>query len=173
MGYISVNYPLSQRLDLNAYAGISRVHLTGMIDGLNYTKNAIYNNTDINFSYKMDHDWRTGFEFLYYNQTGIALQSSFSPYYYTSFSLAKSVFNKKLTIRGSASNPYLKYLNYKINYSDPHYNQVIQQDIVYRRFNIYLNYSFGKLRDASLKKNKKSVKNDDTSTVAPPSLPGN
>jgi len=173
LGYISVNYPLSQRLDLNAYAEISRVHLAGMIDGLNYTKNATLNHTDINFSYKMNHDWRTGFEFLYYSQTGIALQTTFSPYYYTSFSLAKSVFNKKLTIRGSASNPYLRYLNYKINYSDPHYNQVIQQDIVYRRFNIYLNYSFGKLRDASVKKNKKSVKNDDKSTVAPPSLPGN
>jgi outer membrane receptor protein involved in Fe transport len=171
-GYISGNYPLSQRLNLNAYAEISRLHLTGMIDGLSYTKNAIFNNTNINFSYKMDHDWRTGFEFQYYSQTGITLQSTSSPYYYTSFSLAKSLFNQKLTIRGSASNPYLRYLNHKIKYSDPHYNQVIQRDIVYRRFNIYLNYAFGKLRDG-VKKNKKSVKNDDTSPVAPPSLPGN
>jgi hypothetical protein len=172
-GYISVNYPLSQRLDLNAYAEISRVHLTGMIDGLNYLKNATFANTNLNLSYKMDHDWKTGFEFQYYSQTGIALQSTFSPYYYTSFSVAKSVFNKKLTIRGTASNPYLRYLNYKINYSDPHYNQVTQQEIVYRRFNIYLNYAFGKMRDAGVKKNKKSAKNDDTSTVSPPSLPGN
>ncbi|RZK33445.1 MAG: hypothetical protein EOO61_15305, partial [Hymenobacter sp.] len=167
------NYPLSQRLNLNAYAEISRVHLTGMINGLNYIKNAMLANTNINFSYNMDHNWKAGFEFQYYSQTGIALQSTFSPYYYTSFSLAKSVFNKKLTIRGSASNPYLRYLNYKINYSDPHYNQLIQQDIVYRRFNIYLNYTFGKLRDAAVKKNKKSVKNDDTSTIAPPTPPGN
>ena len=172
-GYTSVNYPLSQRLYLNAYAEISRVHLTGMIDGLNYMKNAWLANTNINLSYNMQHDWKTGFDFQYYSQTGIALQSTFSPYYYTSFSLAKSVFHKKLTIRGSASNPYLRYLNYKINYSDPHYNQVIQQDIVYRRFNIYLNYTFGKLRDASVKKNKKSVKNDDTSIIAPPTPPGN
>jgi len=172
-GYISANYPLSQRLNLDAYAEISRAHLTGMIDGLNYIKNAMFVNTNINLSYKMNHDWRTGFEFQYYSQTGIALQSTFSPYYYTSFSLAKSVFNKKLTIRGTASNPYLRYLNYKINYSDPHYNQVTQQDIVYRRFNIYLNYTFGKLRDAAVKKNKKSVKNDDTSTIAPPTPPGN
>ena len=172
-GYISGNYPLSQRLNLNAYAQISRVHLNGMIDGLNYLKNATFVNSNFNLSYNMEHDWRTGFEFQYYSQTGIALQSTFSPYYYTSFSLAKSVFNKKLTIRGTASNPYLKYLNYKINYSDPHYNQVIQQDIVYRRFNIYLTYTFGKLRDAGVKKNKKSVKNDDTSTVSPPSMPGN
>ncbi|MES2278635.1 MAG: outer membrane beta-barrel protein [Bacteroidota bacterium] len=172
-GYISTNYPLSQRLNLDTYAEISRAHLTGMIDGLNYIKNAILVNTNINLSYKMDHDWRAGFEFQYYSQTGIALQSSFSPYYYTSFSLSKSVFNKKLNIRGTASNPYLRYLNYKINYSDPHYNQVIQQDIVYRRFNIYLNYTFGKLRDAAVKKNKKSVKNDDTSTIAPPTPPGN
>ena len=171
-GYISVNYPISQRLNLNAFAQISRAHMSGMIDGLNYKKNAMFANTNANFSYKMDHDWNAGFEFQYYNQTGIGLQSTFSPYYYTSFSLAKKVFNKKLTIRATASNPYLKYLNYKIEYSDPHYNQLIQQDIVYRRFNIYLTYSFGKLRDG-VKKNKKSVKNDDTSTVAPPSLPGN
>jgi hypothetical protein len=172
-GYTSVNYPLSQRLNLNAYAEISRVHLTGMIYGLNYKKNAMLANTNINFSYQMDHDWKTGFEFQYYSQTGIALQSTFSPYSYTSFSLAKSLFNKKLTIRGSASNPYLRYLNYKINYSNPHYNQLIQQDIVYRRFNIYLNYTIGKLRDAAVKKNKKSVKNDDTSTITPPTPPGN
>ncbi len=172
-GYISANYPVSPRLNLDGFAEISRAHLTGMIDGLNYMKNAVFVSTNINFSYKMDHDWKTGFEFQYYSQTGMALQSSFSPYYYTSFNLAKSVFNKKLTIRGSASNPYLRYLNYKINLSDPHYNQVTQQDIVYRRFNIYLNYAFGKLRDASVKKNKKSVKNDDTSTIAPPTAPGN
>jgi hypothetical protein len=171
--YTSVNYPLNRRLNLNAYAEISRVHLAGIINGLNYIKNAIFANTNANFSYKMDHDWQAGFEFQYYSQTGLALQSTFSPYYYTSVSLAKSFFNKKLTIRGSASNPYLRYLNYRINYSDPHYNQLIQQDIVYRRFNIYLNYSFGKLRNASVKRNKKSVRNDDTSPVAPPSLPGN
>jgi len=171
-GYISVIYPLNQHLSLNAYAEIRRIHLTGMIDGLNYTKNAMAGNTNINFSYKIDNDWRTGFQFQYYSPE-ITLQSSSSPYYYTSFSLAKSLFNKKLTVSGSVSNPYLRYLNYKNNYSDPHYNQLIQQDIVYRRFNIYLTYTFGKLRDASVKKNKKSVKNDDTSTVTPPSIPGN
>ncbi len=173
LAYTSINYPLNQRLNLNAYAEVSRVHLSGIIDGINYTKNATLANTNVNFSYKMEHDWHAGFEFQYYSQTGIALQSTFSPYYYTSFSLAKSIFNKKLTIRGSASNPYLRYLNYKINYADPRYNQVVQQDIVYRRFNIYINYAFGKLRNAGVKKNKKAVKNDDTSTIAPPTLPGN
>jgi hypothetical protein len=172
-GYISANYPLSLRLDLDAYAEVSRAHLTGMIDGLDYVKNAMFASTNVNFNYKMDHDWRTGFNFQYYSQTGIALQSTFSPYYYTSFSLAKSIFNKKLSIRGTVSNPYLRYLDYQINYSDPHYNQVTHNDIVYRRFNIYLNYTFGKLRDAAVKKNKKSVKNDDTSTIAPPTPPGN
>lgn len=172
-GYISINYPLSPRLNLDGFSQISRIHLTGMIDGLNYVKNAMFKNTNINLSYKMNHDWRTGFEFQYYSQTGITLQSTSSPYYYTSFSVAKSFFNRKLSIRATASNPYLRYLNYKINYTDPHYTQVIRQDIVYRRFNVYLNYSFGKLRDAAVKKNKKSVKNDDTSTVAPLSLPSN
>lgn len=171
-GYISFNYAFSQRVSLNVNGEIRRVHLTGMVGGLNYERNAIGGNSIVNLNYKLDHDWRTGFLFQYYSP-GITLQSTTSPYYYTSFSLAKSLFNKKLNISGSVSNPYLKYLDYKTRYADPNYTQLIHNDIVYRRFNITINYAFGRLRNGSIKKNNKSVKNDDTSTVAPPMPPGN
>lgn len=170
--YISTNFDVSRRISVNVNAEIRHMHLTGMIYNSYFTKNALGGNSIVTINYKWNHDWRTGFVFQYYSPQ-ITLQSTSSSYYYTSFSVAKSLLKKKLTISASASNPFSQYMNYKFNYTDPNYTQITQNDIVYRRFNIILNYTFGKLRDAAVKKNKKPVKNDDISTTTAPVVPGN
>jgi hypothetical protein len=170
-GYISVNYSPAKQISINANAEIQNIRRRAIIFNTEYARSALAGSSNISFNYTLPHEWRTGLEFLYYSPQ-ITLQSTSSPYYYTSLSVAKSVFKKKLNIRATASNPYLRYMNYKIKYTDPQYSSLSQNDIVYRRFNIYLNYGFGKLREG-VKRNRKTIYNDDKSNVAPPSSPNN
>jgi len=168
---LNVNYPLSKRLNLNLTAQVGFIKLAGTADSSFYSRKAVIGNGNLYLSYKFNHEWRTGFNFQYYSPA-VTLQGTTSPYYYTSLSVSKSIFNKKLNIYASASNPYLKYLNYKNSFVDPRFTEIIHNDIVYRRFNLGFNYSFGKLSEGSVKKNKKTVNNDDIKYI-PPTVPTN
>jgi|GEM_PF-112950 len=168
---INLNYPLSDRLNLSFNAQAGLVRLDGIVDGLSYRQQSAIGNGNIYLGYKFDNDWRMGLNGQYYSPA-ITLQSKSSPYYYGSLSLSKSIFNKKLNLSGSVSNPFSKYMDYKFNYTDPRFTQVSHNDIVYRRFNLGVNYRFGKLRDNAIKKNKKSVQNDDVKEIKSP-IPGN
>jgi outer membrane receptor protein involved in Fe transport len=168
---LNINIPVTANLNVNINGQLNYLRLTGMLDSIYYNRKGTVGNASINAGYKFDGDWRANFTFLYFSPN-ITLQGTSSPYYYTSLGLTKLIFNKKLSINGSLSNPYLKYLNYKNKTVDPRFIQNSTNEIVYRRFNLGLNYKFGKLKDGSLKKNKKSIQNDDIKVV-PSSLPSN
>ena len=167
---ININWPISQRISLNINGQLSHVSLTGVIDSALYNRKAFAGNGNLYLSYKFDNNWRAGFNFLYYSPN-ITLQGTSSPYYYTSLSLSKNI-TPKLNISGSVSNPYMRYLNYKNKTVDPEFYQTTNNQIVYRRVNIGLSYKFGKLKDGSIKKNKKGIENNDIKVV-PSTLPGN
>ena len=167
----NINYPLSKRLNLNLTVQAGLIKLQGTADSSFYSRKAVIGNGNLYLSYKFNREWRTGFNFQYYSPA-VTLQGTTSPYYYTSLSVSKSIFNKKLNIYASASNPYLKYLNYKNSFIDPRFTEIIHNDIVYRRFNLGFNYSFGKLSEGPVKKNKKTVNNDDIKFI-PPTVPTN
>ena len=167
----NVNWPIGSKVNLSLNAQAAYVMLKGTIDSALYSRKAFTGNGNLYIGYKLDHDWRTGFNFQYYSPA-ITLQGTSSPYYYTSLSLSKSIFNKKLIISGSVSNPYLKYLNYKYTYNDPKFIQTSHNDIVYRRFNIGVNYQFGKLKEGSVQKSKKAIQNDDIKVI-PGTIPLN
>jgi hypothetical protein len=167
----NVNVPVSKRINLSLNVQAGYETLKGTADSNFYSRRALIGNGNLYLSYHFDHEWRTGFNFQYYSPA-ITLQGTTSPYYYTSLSVSKTIFNKKLNIYASASNPYLKYLNYKTEITDPRFTEITHNDIVYRRFNIGLNYSFGKLSEGSIRKNKKTVHNDDIKVI-PPTIPNN
>jgi hypothetical protein len=160
---VNVNYPITQKLSLSLNAQAGYLKLKGIVNQLLYTRNAFTGSAILILNYNLGHDWRPTFNFQYYSPS-ITLQGTSSPYYYSSLGISKS-FNKKIFISGSFSNPYLKYLDYKINYTDPRFTQLTHNDIVYRRFNLGISYQFGKLRDGSIKKNKKTVQNDDIKVI--------
>lgn len=168
---LNINYPITERLNLSFNAQASYLSLKGTVDTLFYHRKTFTGNGNLYASYRFDHDWRAGFNFQYYSPA-ITLQGTSSPYYYTSLSLSKTILHKKLTISGSVSNPYQRFLDYKYTYNDPRFTEVSHNDIVYRRFNIGLSYRFGKLRDGSIKKNKKVVENNDIKII-PSIIPAN
>jgi hypothetical protein len=161
---VNINYPISDKLNFSFNAQVSQIRLKGMIESVFYSRNAVTGSGFANFNYNLGHEWKTTLNFQFYSP-GITLQSTSTPYYYSSIGLSKAVFNKKFVISGSMSNPYLQYLDYQITYKDPRFTQVSHNDIVYRRFNIGVSYQVGKLRDGSIKKNKKAVQNDDIKVI--------
>jgi Outer membrane protein beta-barrel family/CarboxypepD_reg-like domain len=169
-GDMNLSFPISHHMNLSLNAQASYIHLTGMIDTTIYSKHAMTGNANLNLSYRLSHEWRVVLNFQYYSPA-ITLQSVSSLYFYSSVSLSKT-FLKKLNVFVSASNPYLKYLNYKITTADPRFTEITHNDIVYRRFNIGINLQFGKLKEGSIKKNKKSIQNDDIKII-PASIPNN
>lgn len=168
---LSLNIPISQRINFSFNGQVSRVLLKGAADSMLYSRRAFIGNCYMYLSYKFEGGWRTGLDFQYYSPA-ITLQGTSSPYYYSSISIAKTIFNKKLNVYGSVSNPYQKYLDYKYTTIDPRFTALSHNDIVYRRFNIGVNYSFGKLKEGSVKKNKKTVQNDDIKVI-PSVIPNN
>jgi len=168
---LNISYPLSQRITANLNAQVSYLILKGIIDAETLTRKTFIGNSSLNISYNLGSDWKSGCTFLYFSPAK-TLQATSSAYIYNSLSLSKSVFNKKLTISGSASNPFSRLMDYKYNYVDPRFTQITHNDIVYRRFNIGLNYQFGKFKKEAIRKNKKAVENNDIKVV-PSTIPNN
>jgi outer membrane receptor protein involved in Fe transport len=168
---LNISCPLSQQLTVNFNAQVSYLILKGIIDVETLTRKTFIGNSSLNISYNLGSNWRSGYNFLYFSPAK-TLQATSSAYVYNSLSLSKSVLNKKLTISGSASNPFSRLMDYKYNYVDPHFTQITHNDIVYRRFNVGLNYQFGKFKKEAIKKNKKTVENTDIKVV-PSIIPNN
>lgn len=168
---LNMNFRLSQRLAFSMNAQLAQIWLKGQVDQLSLSKKAVTASGFMNFNYNMGNNWKSSLNFQYYSPA-ITIQSKSSPYYYSSLGLSKAVFNKKLNISGSFSNPYLKYLDYQIKTTDPRFSQLSHNDIVYRRFNIGLSYQLGKLRDNSIRKTKKTIQNDDIKVIKSV-IPGN
>ncbi|QXV63902.1 TonB-dependent receptor family protein [Mucilaginibacter sp. 21P] len=167
---VNANWQIGNRVNINLNGQLSRVWLTGAVDSALYSRSAFVGNANVYVGYKFGHDWRSGFNFMYFSPA-ITLQGTSSPYYYSSISLSKNI-TKNFNISGSISNPYQRYLSYDNKTVDPRFVQMTTNQIVYRRFNIGVNYKFGKLKDGSIKRNKKGIDNNDIKIV-PSSLPGN
>ena len=170
-GDLNINYPLSKKMNININGELSFITLKGDVDEELLTRQTFIGNANVYLSYNLGHNWKTGYNFLYFSPAK-TLQATSSPYYYNSLSLVKSVFNKKLTISGSVSNPFSRLMDYKYDYNDPRFTQHSNNDIVYRRFNIGLNYQFGKLKSEAIKKNKTTIENNDIKVI-PPMIPNN
>lgn len=168
---LNISYPLSQRINVSFNLQASYLVLKGVVDTRTLTRKTAIGNGNLYISYNLGSNWKAGYNFLYFSPAK-TLQATSSSYYYNSLSLSQSVFRKKLTISGSASNPFSRLMDYRYDYIDPHFTQITHNDIVYRRFNLGLNYQFGKLKSGAIKKNKKPVENNDLKVI-PSTIPNN
>ena len=77
-----------------------------------------------------------------------------------SFSGSKELIKDKLTLSAGINNPFSKYRYYTTFTEGPNFTQRYSSQNYNRSFNASLNWRFGKLKD-SIKKNKRSISNDD------------
>ncbi|OKS87710.1 TonB-dependent receptor domain-containing protein [Mucilaginibacter polytrichastri] len=155
------SYPFTKKLNANINTGLFYVWIKGTYNGQFYSNKGPRTNTYVNVTYKPGDDWTIGAGYGY-NRRYILLQGSNNDYMYSSITLSKVVFNKKLTITGVVNNPTQKLFTFKQYTSTPDFYQSNTNYQIYRTFSFSLNYKFGKL-SSEIKKNQRSINNDDVS----------
>ena len=157
---LSANYTLIKKLSLSINSQLNQIWLEGSYNGQLYKNRGVTGNAFANLGYKLDNGYRFGFDAGYFSGD-VLLQGKTSHYVFTSYSASKELLNKKLTIAFAVSNPYKKYFQFKSYTSTPdYYRQSLNQNR-YSNYRISLSYKFGKL-NGDIKKNQRSINNDDT-----------
>jgi hypothetical protein len=155
----NISYPFTPTLNLTLGGNLNYIWLEGDVNGETVKNDGLQGYVYGYLSYKLKSGWRLGGNFNY-NSSWISLQGSSKAMVYTSFSLGKDIIKDKLTFSGSVSNPFTKYQAWENETVGPNFTQRTYRENFSRRFNLSLNWRFGKLKE-SIKKNKRGISNDD------------
>jgi outer membrane receptor protein involved in Fe transport len=156
---MSVNYPFNSKLSVTMNSSLSYVWLKGSYNGLEYQNDGFQGNAYAFASYTLPKDVKARINAGYYSPW-LMLQGQSNPYVYTSFSLSKEFFDKKLSVTANISNPWNRYRYYKQDLSTSDFVQHMRYQQLYRSYGMRVAYQFGKLTD-SIKKNQRGINNDD------------
>lgn len=154
------NYPLTSKWNLNVSANLNYMWLEGMINGLLTKNSGVTGYASFNTSYKFEKTWKASISFNY-GAPDVLLQGTSNSYYFTGFSGSKDIIKDKLIFSAMVANPFQRYRGYRTYNEGVNFTQERIRENVYRRFNLGLNWKFGKL-EGSIKKSERSISNDDT-----------
>lgn len=158
---LSVNYPITKKLNINLNSEILYVWLNGTADGIFYSNQGFQGHAFMNSAYKFDSGYRLGFD-LNFDSRYVMLQGRDNYYVGESISISKDFFKGKLNAAASGANPFSKYRTLNNITRTAAFEQINNYQINYRNINLSLNYKFGKL-NGSIKKNQRGISNDDVS----------
>ncbi len=155
----NINYPLLPALSLTLGGNLNYVWLEGDVNGVTVSNEGLTGYMYGYTSYKLKSGWRLGANFSY-NSSWVTLQGSSRSRWFTAFSLGKDIIKDKLTFSGNVSNPFQKFQAWENETEGPNFSQRSYSENYSRRFNLSLNWRFGKLKE-SIKKNRRGISNDD------------
>ncbi|MDN5289149.1 MAG: TonB-dependent receptor [Mucilaginibacter sp.] len=157
---INTNFSIIKPLTVSLNGQISHVWLKGIYNDVFFKNGGYIGNAFASFTYKLGDTYRLGYNAGFFSGD-VTLQGKSSNFIYNSYSVAKDLFKKKFTVTLVANNPYSKYRAFTNSTNTPDFSQTISRENPYRHFAIRLNYKFGKL-NGDIKKNQRSINNDDT-----------
>lgn len=158
---INTNKDITKSFNFNVNGGLSYVWMEGVIDGNTVKNKGAQGNLHASAAYKFKKDLKAVLNGGY-NSPWLTLQGESNPYYYTSASVSKEFFKKKVSFSVYVSNPFQKYRNWKNETSSVQFIQMETFQNYYRNYGFNLSYKFGKL-NGSIKKNQRGIQNDDVS----------
>lgn len=158
---VSINYPITKKLNLNMSGDMSYIWLEGVVDGKATSNSGLRGYMYGGLSYLFEEGWRVNGNFSY-STAYIMLQGQSNSFPYYGISASKDLIKEKLSISGSVSNPFNKYRNYINDMTGPNFTQSSFFQNYYRSFSMSLSYRFGRLKD-EIRKNRRGIKNDDVS----------
>lgn len=154
------NYPITAKWSLNASANLNYIWLEGMINGILTKNNGLTGYANLTTGYKFEKNWKTNLSFNY-GAPDVMLQGQSNNYYYVAVSGSKDIIKDKLTFSALVANPFKKFRAYR-NYTEgTNFTQERIRENPFRRINLSMSWKFGKLK-GSIKKNERSINNDDT-----------
>ena len=156
---LNINVSSIKDLSISINAQISHVWLKGTYNGQFYTNDGYTGNAFLNAGYKFGKGFRFGFDAGYFSGD-VNLQGRTSPFVFTSYVLAKSFMNKRITLSAVVNNPYNQFYTFKSTTTTPDFYQQTYNQIFYRSFALRFNIKFGKL-NSDIKKNQRGINNDD------------
>ncbi len=155
----NINYPITSKWNFNISGNLNYVWTEGMINNVLLRSKGINGYFYGGSSYKFDKGWRAN-AFLSYSSSSVGLQEKSTAWHYSSFSVSKDIIKDKFTLSASVSNPFSRYRKYVSETTGPDFTQTSNYMDYFRRYNVSINYRFGKLKDA-IKKNQRGINNDD------------
>lgn len=112
--------------------------------------------------FRFNNGWSADLNLDYQNRQPRSLQQVANAYASTSLSINKELVKNKLSVSGSARNPFTKFRNSIVTTtSSADYYQAENNQVYFRYFNLSVNYNFGRLK-SDIKKNRNGIRNDDT-----------
>ncbi|WP_131536724.1 outer membrane beta-barrel family protein [Pedobacter nototheniae] len=157
---LNINYPITPKWNLSLSGNMGYIWIEGLINGVLTKNKGITGYGYLNTGYKFEHQWRVNASFSY-NSADVMLQGKSGDYSYMSFSGSKEIIKDKLTLTAGINNPFMKFRYYRTNTDGENFSQAYSSQNFARSFNASLNWKFGKLK-GSIKKNERSINNDDT-----------
>jgi len=155
----NISYPFTTKFNVNVSGNLNYIWIEGTVNNQLLKNDGLQGYMFTSAGYKFDKGWRVGLN-LSYNSAWIELQGQSNSSYYLSGSLNKDIIKDKLSFSGSVSNPFQKYRTWKNTSEGFNFSQTNDYQNYYRRFNVSMNYRFGKLK-TQIKKNARGIKNDD------------
>jgi hypothetical protein len=157
---IFLNYPVNENWTVRLNSDIRYITANVIVAGKAMKNDGLMTYFNISNGYRFTKGWRLNAD-VTLNSGGISgIQSKTNGFIGSSFSVQKGLLKDKLTISGTVNNPFTKYRNFREEIVGTGFTQLTRNEIYYRSFNLSLNYSFGKLK-STIKKNKRSINNDD------------
>lgn len=155
----NISYPFSKKLNVNFNAMLSYIWIEGTYNAQFFTNEGFQGNAYAFASYTLPKDFRFRINMGYYSPW-ILLQGQSNEYVYTSFSVSREFFDKKLTVNANISNPWKKYRDWTQDFNTAQFIQRSNYQNFYRSYGCSISYRFGKL-DGGVKKNQRGISNDD------------
>ncbi|HYK75437.1 MAG TPA: outer membrane beta-barrel family protein [Daejeonella sp.] len=155
----NLSYPVTTKFNVNMSGNLYYVWIEGNVGSQLLKNEGMQGYMYGSASYRFDKGWRAGLSFSF-NSPWMTLQGKSNAYKYMSASLNKDIIKNKLSFSSSVSNPFQKFRSWKNTSEGANFVQTNDDQNYYRRFNMSLNYRFGKLKD-QIKKNKRGINNDD------------
>ena len=131
-----------------------------MISGVLTKNNGVTGYANFSTSYKFEKNWKSSVS-VNYGAPDVMLQGKSNDNYYIALSGSKDIIKDKLIFSALVANPFQKYRAYRSYNEGVNFTQERIRENPFRRFNLSMNWKFGKLK-GSIKKSERSITNDDT-----------
>jgi hypothetical protein len=156
----SVNYPITRQWSSSINGNTAYMRVEGLSNGVLSTKRWMMYSCTVSSGYRFTKGWRINTNVSVNSRNPSSLQATSNGFVKSSFGLNKELVKNKLSFNASVANPFATHRNVRTETIGHDFTEVNTTAEYFRSFNISVNYSFGKLKEA-IRKNKRGIKNDD------------
>jgi ferric enterobactin receptor len=160
---INIDYPLTQKLNLNINGNIAHFTLKGVVNQVPITNRWLTYFASPSLGYNFNKGWRAGTNMTIISQNPSSFQGTSNAFITSSFYVNKSLLNNKFTLSAAVNNPFTKFRDNITDIEGPDFDERRLTREYFRQISFSVNYRFGQLK-GGVTRSKRSIFNDDVSS---------